>query len=104
EIYFCYSSRTRHTRSKRDWSSDVCSSDLKSGKREAPQVEKLQPAYVKIRNEELTTYKVGSGAQPFTDEAYSIKNVATELKGLKEIGRASCRERRENTEKHAELK
>src|SRR5207249_9691088 len=24
-----YSSRRRHTRSKRDWSSDVCSSDLK---------------------------------------------------------------------------
>src|SRR5699024_6789480 len=26
---FCISSRRRHTRSKRDWSSDVCSSDLK---------------------------------------------------------------------------
>src|SRR5699024_11755036 len=25
-----FSSRRRHTRSKRDWSSDVCSSDLKS--------------------------------------------------------------------------
>src|SRR5699024_11475006 len=29
---FLFSSRRRHTRSKRDWSSDVCSSDLK-GKR-----------------------------------------------------------------------
>src|SRR5699024_11953603 len=29
EIYFFFfSSRRRHTRSKRDWSSDVCSSDL----------------------------------------------------------------------------
>src|SRR5699024_11275400 len=28
-IYFFFSSRRRHTRSKRDWSSDVCSSDLK---------------------------------------------------------------------------
>src|SRR5699024_12107068 len=27
-VYFCFSSRRRHTRSKRDWSSDVCSSDL----------------------------------------------------------------------------
>src|SRR5699024_11350596 len=27
KIFFC-SSRRRHTRSKRDWSSDVCSSDL----------------------------------------------------------------------------
>src|SRR6266496_1893052 len=25
---FCFSSRRRHTRSLRDWSSDVCSSDL----------------------------------------------------------------------------
>src|SRR5207249_11379622 len=28
-MYFFFSSRRRHTRSKRDWSSDVCSSDLK---------------------------------------------------------------------------
>src|SRR5206468_6418209 len=27
-IYFFFSSRRRHTRSDRDWSSDVCSSDL----------------------------------------------------------------------------
>src|SRR5699024_11625600 len=27
---FFFSSRRRHTRSKRDWSSDVCSSDLKT--------------------------------------------------------------------------
>src|SRR5699024_11217723 len=32
-IVFCvffFSSRRRHTRSKRDWSSDVCSSDLRA--------------------------------------------------------------------------
>src|SRR5699024_12154323 len=29
-IFFFFSSRRRHTRSKRDWSSDVCSSDLLS--------------------------------------------------------------------------
>src|SRR5207249_5783058 len=28
---FFFSSRRRHTRSKRDWSSDVCSSDLMKG-------------------------------------------------------------------------
>src|SRR5699024_12188109 len=28
-VCFFFSSRRRHTRSKRDWSSDVCSSDLK---------------------------------------------------------------------------
>src|SRR5690349_24546588 len=30
-FYFFFSSRRRHTRSLRDWSSDVCSSDLKGG-------------------------------------------------------------------------
>src|SRR5207249_7353918 len=30
--FFFFSSRRRHTRSKRDWSSDVCSSDLTIGK------------------------------------------------------------------------
>src|SRR5699024_11661295 len=30
DCFFFFSSRRRHTRSKRDWSSDVCSSDLGS--------------------------------------------------------------------------
>src|SRR5206468_7294609 len=29
-VFFFFSSRRRHTRSDRDWSSDVCSSDLSS--------------------------------------------------------------------------
>src|SRR2546421_5565014 len=33
---FFFSSRRRHTRSDRDWSSDVCSSDLKSPPKEVP--------------------------------------------------------------------
>src|SRR5438067_10366901 len=32
--FFFFSSRRRHTRSKRDWSSDVCSSDLTAEVRE----------------------------------------------------------------------
>src|SRR6266536_1713589 len=32
-IFFFFSSRRRHTRSTRDWSSDVCSSDLSQGQR-----------------------------------------------------------------------
>src|SRR5204863_2444187 len=31
-FFFFFSSRRRHTRSLRDWSSDVCSSDLSSGR------------------------------------------------------------------------
>src|SRR5699024_11821160 len=30
-LLFFFASRRRHTRSKRDWSSDVCSSDLMEG-------------------------------------------------------------------------
>src|SRR5207249_7009542 len=33
-LSFFFSSRRRHTRSKRDWSSDVCSSDLRVVRRE----------------------------------------------------------------------
>src|SRR2546428_10145405 len=34
-FYFFFSSRRRHTRSDRDWSSDVCSSDLQALPRRA---------------------------------------------------------------------
>src|SRR5207249_8959082 len=30
--FFFFTSRSRHTRSKRDWSSDVCSPDLRPGR------------------------------------------------------------------------
>src|SRR5690606_40791782 len=36
-IYFFFSSRRRHTRFSRDWSSDVCSSDCRVTVREAAQ-------------------------------------------------------------------
>src|SRR2546422_6283027 len=34
-VFFFFSSRRRHTRCSRDWSSDVCSSDLGRGRRVA---------------------------------------------------------------------
>src|SRR5690349_24396630 len=37
-MYFFFSSRRRHTRSLRDWSSDVCSSDLDRVARQAERV------------------------------------------------------------------
>src|SRR5699024_11681222 len=41
---FLFTSRRRHTRSKRDWSSDVCSSDLRHyyGKKPVETVDDLQ--------------------------------------------------------------
>src|SRR6266536_4459964 len=41
-IFFFFSSRRRHTRSTRDWSSDVCSSNLREGEL---LVEKLKRAF-----------------------------------------------------------
>src|SRR5207249_6751679 len=35
-LFFFFSSRRRHTRSKRDWSSDVCSSDLETAPKRTP--------------------------------------------------------------------
>src|SRR5207249_12075898 len=46
--YFFFSSRRRHTRSKRDWSSDVCSSDLEGYSADRETV-------VKLLNEALAT-------------------------------------------------
>src|SRR5204862_4165604 len=66
---FFFSSRRRHTRSLRDWSSDVCSSDLLVGRHH----EQHQP----------------NGPHPgqhVADETFVSGHV-------EEIGRASCRER-----------
>src|SRR5699024_11261703 len=38
---FFFSSRRRHTRSKRDWSSDVCSSDLRLPVLQAPRLSSI---------------------------------------------------------------
>src|SRR5690625_7820419 len=72
-LFFFFSSRRRHTRWPRDWSSDVCSSDLalQSGMR-VTELADLELAY----------------APPFN----SAKDPVNML-GYIEIGRASCRER-----------
>src|SRR5699024_5862448 len=46
---FFFSSRRRHTRSKRDWSSDVCSSDLPLGP-VAPKAHDMQREYTILKN------------------------------------------------------
>src|SRR5207249_8337353 len=93
--FFClffFSSRRRHTRSKRDWSSDVCSSDLI--------VESPTPS--------TTRRRMAFATAVFEGEA-ELEGVRAErvdsLEALKalllwgkvvpvfEIGRASCRER-----------
>src|SRR5699024_11940130 len=62
--YFFFSSRRRHTSSKRDWSSDVCSSDLlKDGK-----FHLVRPYY---RNEvSLIKTALGLGTNIYTNYAF----------------------------------
>src|SRR5699024_12162288 len=93
--------RRRHTRSKRDWSSDVCSSDLSPGRREAA----VHTSMV-VRQDSLTLYGFASSAER---DAFELVQTASgvgprlaaamvsvlspsEIRRA-EIGRASCRER-----------
>src|SRR5207249_7609660 len=69
-INLFFSSRRRHTRSKRDWSSDVCSSDLLG---ELHQILETRHG------------------------AVVVHDLADDARGIQEIGRASCRERVESS-------
>src|SRR5205809_1406865 len=69
DIFFFFSSRRRHTRCSRDWSSDVCSSDLpfltlvtvtketdeKNLVQRANERLKGFPRYIRVRSEEHTS-------------------------------------------------
>src|SRR5437868_14768947 len=77
---FFFSSRRRHTRSKRDWSSDVCSSDLMPGMLEAEQ-RGGRDRQARRAHDEVA--------------AVAVDQRQSERRQLAEIGRASCRERGE---------
>src|SRR5699024_11576463 len=87
------SRRRRHTRSKRDWSSDVCSSDL-IVKEEADSInEKL------VQNSEPNKFgysveeKTGSGARNIVFGGRKMDTGILVSGRNRQIGRASCRER-----------
>src|SRR5438067_8559481 len=91
---FFFSSRRRHTRSKRDWSSDVCSSDLLHG---------LFAGFVAgcVMTAEFLGLNLlfGGRAEPgFIWQVFTqIVNQGARwgLPAALQIGRASCRERGE---------
>src|SRR5438105_5255206 len=68
-LLFFFSSRRRHTSSTRDWSSDVCSSDL------------ISTNQLRFENPEYTEYDAsfGVGKDAWTAEIYglNITNVIT---------------------------
>src|SRR2546421_5298821 len=85
---FFFSSRRRHTRSDRDWSSDVCSSDLHDvppGKLCSTVTTSLGPVVVTV-----TPPSKASAAEEFPGGHRATIGGES---SVPEIGRASCRER-----------
>src|SRR5690625_6753903 len=79
---FFFSSRRRHTRWPRDWSSDVCSSDLEVAKALGPG----------LRDSKVLWLSIAAGVQA-ADLARWLGGEAAVVRA--KIGRASCRERGE---------
>src|SRR5207249_8715575 len=90
--FFFFSSRRRHTRSKRDWSSDVCSSDLFTVARLGGDEFTVLLDDIKDPNDakRAADRMMKSLSAPFI---LGGKEVFTSVSIGIEIGRASCRER-----------
>src|SRR5206468_9594592 len=94
-----FSSRRRHTRSDRDWSSDVCSSDLRRAQRVLAALEQG----VKLDEAVRAFDDNGEFHWRLTNATHARGGFLAALRGWHEaldakafqIGRASCRERGE---------
>src|SRR5690606_40874219 len=91
-----FSSRRRHTRFSRDWSSDVCSSDLVGSRRSvtAPLCAECARAVRRRATPKALVIRHGDADVPyFSVPAEQSVWSATGFGALRsEIGRASCRE------------
>src|SRR5256886_6959755 len=90
EFLFFFSSRRRHTRFDCDWSSDVCSSDLK--------ISELNKGRLTARTAEINTNRKQErynerSAFNFFDKRHAEEGQRESNQQLDQIGRASCRER-----------
>src|SRR5207249_5164762 len=93
----------RHTRSKRDWSSDVCSSDLHAwldGRDTPPQsalafMRELGDLLAQQGGRAVVSTVVGRYYAMDRDKRWDRTKIAYDamVHGVGEIGRASCRER-----------
>src|SRR5438094_2577847 len=96
KLLFFFSSRRRHTRSYGDWSSDVCSSDLRRRRRAASQLH-ADGAGGGGQDDALVGMLPQAGvALPAVDGVLEVADHREAARGQAcrdEIGRASCRER-----------
>src|SRR2546430_9053023 len=98
-FYFFFSSRRRHTRFDCDWSSDVCSSDLV--RRWLSQVGEyaddllvLPPARIApISLLPKVVASIRAAQDPLTLQDLAVNGNDLIAAGVRQIGRASCRER-----------
>src|SRR5207302_4670369 len=93
-----FSSRRRHTRFSRDWSSDVCSSDLKTSIGNTPILTAAQdgiPASLRFSEKTDFAPRFGFAWRATADGKTAIRGGAGRFieAPLGEIGRASCRGR-----------
>src|SRR5206468_5496279 len=92
-----FSSRRRHTRSDRDWSSDVCSSDLlvlfgggaRTAAASTKKTELLERACVALDCDRI----IAIGSRSKVSWSGQVQFEQTGVLPAAEIGRASCRER-----------
>src|SRR5439155_9174032 len=100
-IFFFFSSRRRHTRWPRDWSSDVCSSDLSASSARnrrsllrASLADEAKPLELRVARERLRLFLAEDADGLDASGAVGGKNSGKETyRDEKKIGRASCRER-----------
>src|SRR5207302_5753118 len=91
--FFFFSSRRRHTRFSRDWSSDVCSSDLWGGRSLVPVSRRGTPPRSTAHPWIEAVYLFGSRARGNVRPSSDIDlAVLPGTAGSPKIGRASCRE------------
>src|SRR5699024_11505869 len=84
--FFLFSSRRRHTRSKRDWSSDVCSSDLAV----VLDVDALEHRRAGAAGADRGEFVLGD-LQGLRHLGLRVLQDARDVVAHGEIGRASCR-------------
>src|SRR5206468_9323804 len=89
-----FPSRRRHTRSERDWSSDVCSSALRAS---WSSVANLNTRNDQLRTEIATLDQeartLAAGQSRGDTSVGQLQTDLSEVRAWAEIGRASCRER-----------
>src|SRR5690606_39942363 len=96
---FFFSSRRRHTRFSRDWSSDMCSSDLVVTAELDPETERLLHRTIDGVRSDMDGLRFNTAIAKLielTNRATAVTGSGTP-RALAEIGRASCRERVEST-------